>query len=74
MLAQGIISISLNIFVSISKRTLSMAMLKFRRAAITWSKIGEGELYFLMPLKLDNSLLGIDGRERTDAIIPLPDL
>lgn len=48
----GIISISLNLFVSISKRNLSVAMLKFRRAAIIWSKIGEGELCFLIPLKL----------------------
>lgn len=49
-------------------------MLKVRRAAITWSRVGEGELHFLLPLKLDNSLLAIDGRERTDAVIPLPDL
>lgn len=49
-------------------------MLKLKRAAITWSRVGEGKLHFLKVLKLDNSILGVDSRERTDEVILLPDL
>lgn len=73
ILAQGVVSISFHLCVGVSKRPLCEAMLKLRRAAITWSRVG-GELHFLKVLKLDISILGIDDRERTDEVILLPDL